>query len=246
MRLKVPQVPSILPLIIEINTPLQWKLSISCCKFLHRGTIVPLSAWSKCVQVRYGRLIFDVLFLIFDVLFLMFDDLFLNRLSDPEKDNDTSLTFEQDLEQAKKLSLETSVNLDTATEEEQLEWALKESMRTERSDEENIIIPDDELPVELLAMDPLCDAERMQGEGCTGVVSRRDGCKRNEQTFTGVREKDNKTDLEKCEELEKSGISEWLSADERKNEKEDDAFLMEVCFDSILNFRADVFRYTVV
>ena len=174
---------------------------------------------------------------------MIFDVLFLNRVSDPEKDNVTSLTFENDLEQAKKLSLETSVNLDTATEEEQLEWALKESMKTDRSDEENIIIPDDELPAELLAMDPLCDAEKMQGESYTGVVSRSDGSKKNEQTFTGVREKDNIIDLEKCEELEKSEISEWLSADVRKNEKEDDAFLMEVCFYSMLKFCVDMFRY---
>ena len=145
-------------------------------------------------------------------------------LSDPEND-DSGLKFERDIEKAKQLSL------DTATEEEQLEWALAESMKTgQQYVGGRLIQNDDYLPPSILQIDPLSRSRNENGDERKNHMP-------STETFTGLREKSKQpveTEISEasCDRIEKrnTDFSEWLSTHERATEKEDDSALMEVYF----------------
>lgn len=141
-------------------------------------------------------------------------------LSSSDHKNDyVGLAFEHESESAKKLSIEH------ATEEEQLEWALAESMRP-RLLAKRPVLAKSPLSLTTLEIDPL-DRKIKGNNSWKGVKDSEDST----ETFTGLREKQQKTVESKWNsEKEESGsdLSAWLSTQERENEKDDDDALMEV------------------
>ncbi|XP_065052207.1 ubiquitin carboxyl-terminal hydrolase 37-like isoform X2 [Rhopilema esculentum] len=151
------------------------------------------------------------------------------KLSNPEEE-ESSLDFQRDIERAKKLSLD-AVKVDSVTEDEQLEWALAESLKTNES-----LVESDFLPPALLEIDPevLPVFSEFGGEATEDkrlpVPDRVDA-----ESFTGLQaKKENQFDNEKSEiflgkneESEVGGFDDWLSTQEKENEKENDEILIE-------------------
>ena len=155
---------------------------------------------------------------------------FYLRLSNPEEE-ESSLDFQRDIDRAKKLSLD-AIKVDSATEDEQLEWALAESLKTNE-----LLVESDFLPPALLEIDPevlpICsiDGGEATEDKRLPVPDRVDA-----ESFTGLQaKKENQSDNEKSEifvgkigESGVGGFDDWLSTQEKENEKENDEILIEV------------------
>ena len=155
---------------------------------------------------------------------------FYLRLSNPEEE-ESSLDFQRDIDRAKKLSLD-AIKVDSATEDEQLEWALAESLKTNE-----LLVESDFLPPALLEIDPevlpICsiDGGEATEDKRLPVPDRVDA-----ESFTGLQaKKEKQSDNEKSEtfvgkigESGVGGFDDWLSTQEKENEKENDEILIEV------------------
>ncbi len=109
------------------------------------------------------------------------------RLTDP--DDTKAETYDKELEEAKRLSMQT-VSLDTMTEEEQLEWDMMESIKADKTqflhDHETHIPPD-------LLANNFAETKESNSDNWTVTEANKVDQSRNKETcnFTSVRSRHN-------------------------------------------------------
>ena len=152
---------------------------------------------------------------------------FFSSLSNPEN-AESGLTFTKDIENSMKLSS------NIASEEEQLKWALAESMKTKQiAVDERSFLNDDSLPSSVIEINPL---NRNEYENIK--------YNNTSETFTGLKEKNEKAfkveeDKTACDrnDIHKSTeISEW--SQKKSTENAYDPFLVEVTTASFKSLKA--------
>lgn len=117
--------------------------------------------------------------------------------------------------------------MDHASEQEQLEWALAESMKTGHQ-EKGIIWDKDHVTPPF----PNVNGNGYENGACTDVNKE----KNSTETYTGLKDRQKQPvendfiEFNPENEVKNNSISEWLSTQEKLNENEDDAVLMEVSF----------------
>ena len=149
---------------------------------------------------------------------------FCCSLSDPN-DTEAGLTFRKDIEKATRLSL------DSATEEEQLEWALNESMKSEQQPVNNkFVMSNDHMQSNVLEIDLLSgDENKTNSTKFTDVCSKTNTSK----TFTGLRERNkmanvSERDCERNDVVKITELPEHLITNDKATENTDDSVSMEV------------------